>query len=67
MLLALKNTPETFQIHIDVGLLSVKWKRVLVYLHNIVILSKKVKNRTFHDEQFLVFINGAKLLVKLKK
>lgn len=44
----LRNSPGAFQLPMDVTLLPVRWQFALVYLGDIVILSKPPEQRIYH-------------------
>lgn len=63
----LHNAPGTFQRAIDVILSSVKFKSALMYLDDIVLLSKTVKDHIVHLQQVLTLLSDKGLTCKLTK
>lgn len=63
----LKNAPGTFQRVIDVILSQAKWKYALIFIEDILVFSKSVKDNMTHLRKVLNLLKEEGLTLKLKK
>lgn len=67
MLSGLKNIPGTFQWAMEVIMSLVKWQSALVYLDDIVVFSRSLRNQINHVKQVLSILKDAGVTLKLMK
>lgn len=62
-----RNAPGTLQRTMEVMMFSVKWQHVLVYVDDVVVLSKTPANAIEHIRSVLALLQDANVILKLKK
>jgi hypothetical protein len=62
----LRNAPATFQRAMDIILSGVKWKTFLVYLDDVIVFSKSMKDHLAHVAEALTLLGSVGLSLKLK-
>lgn len=67
MSFGLNNAPATFQRAMDVILASVEWQFAIVYIDDIIILSRLPEQHLEHTEEVLRLMKKAGMTIKLKK
>ena len=67
MLFGLRNAPASFQRALGIILIGVRWKTCLVYLDNVIIFSKSVKNHVKHLDDALTLLGAVEISLNLKK
>ncbi len=63
----LTNAPATFQRGLDMVLSKYKWKTCLVYLDDVIIYSKTVKDHINHVDEVLTCLREAGITLKISK
>ena len=63
----LKNAPATFQRAVDIILSRVKWQYALVYLDDVIVYSKTIKEHFIHVQTVLQLLRDAGVSLKLAK
>lgn len=63
----LKNASATFQRAIDVTAALVKWQHAILYINDIIILSKVKEDCLKQVDKVLLLLNNAEMSIKLKK
>ena len=63
----LKNAPATFQRALDIILSGVRWQICLVYLDDVIVFSRGMKEHIAHLDQVLTLLRAAGVSLKLKK
>lgn len=63
----LTNAPATFQRAIVFFLSGVKWKLCLVYLDDVIVISKTLEENTQHVDEVLTALRDARVTLRLQK
>lgn len=63
----LSNAPATFQLAIDIILSGVKWKHCLVYLYDVIVFSRNMKDHVKHVDEVLGLLQQAEVTLRLRK
>lgn len=67
MSIGLKNAPTTFQLETDVIIVQIKWQHAIVYIGDIIVLSKTKGEFLKHIDKALLLLMNAGVAIKLKK